>query len=350
MRVLVTGSQGKVGRHVVAAFLRAGDEVIGVDLGRGVFDCALPTDPTVYVQGDLAADAALMYSTVSRFSPDVVVHTAAIPDPSHNAPHAVFTNNITSTFNVLEACVRLGVRRIVNLSSETVPGFHFPQFNHPPDSPLSLPISGGCGAGGAGGLGGVGGMPSIPGSLPLYCPVDEQHPVQPHDPYALSKHFGEQLCDAAVRRRLADPSTPLSIVSIRPSWCQDSGNIARNLGPLVKDKSLPQAGMWAYIVIKDLASAIVKAAKAPGLTGHEVVYIAADDNAGGRDLAAAVKAEYGDAVEMRPLARPDASGLSCAKAKALLGWQPKFTWRDFLTEAGDLRTEAELREAGVLGV
>jgi nucleoside-diphosphate-sugar epimerase len=223
--------------------------------------------------------------------------------------------------------------------SETVPGFHFPQFMYPGSGrgEGKEGMSSGGGLGGSGGLGGVGGSPAIPGSLPLYCPTDEEHPILPHDPYALSKHFGEQLCDAAVRRRCGDPGAPISIVSIRPSWCQDAGNIARNLGPLIKDPSLPQAGMWAYICIADLADAIVRAASVEGLVGHEVVYIAAADNIGGRDLAAAVKAEYGDAVPVRPLARPDASGITCAKAQRLLGWTPRLTWRDFLTEQGDLK-------------
>lgn len=338
MRVLITGSQGKVGKHIVQKFLKEGDEVIGLDVSRGIHDCPLPTDPTVYIQGDLC-DPGVMYSCVSRFQPDAVIHIAAIPDPTHNAPHTVFQNNIMSTFNVLEACVRLGVKRVVYLSSETVPGFHFPQFEYPPNTPEGKVISAGCGRGGSGGLGGVGGQANIPGSLPYYCPVDEEHPIRPMDPYALSKHFGEQLCDAAVRRRLADPNNTISILTIRPSWCQDSTNIVRNLGPLLKNPSLPQAGMWSYIIIDDLATAIVLGAKVDASkieNGHQAVYIAAADNIGNRDLAAAVKKEYGDTVEMKPLSRPDASGLCCKKAEKILGWVPRYTWRDFLTENGEL--------------
>jgi nucleoside-diphosphate-sugar epimerase len=62
-------------------------------------------------------------------------------------------------------------------------------------------------------------LPSRAGAVctPKYCPVDEEHPMQPNNPYSLSKSFGEQLCDAAVRRA----SGALQIISIRPSWCQD---------------------------------------------------------------------------------------------------------------------------------
>jgi UDP-glucose 4-epimerase len=345
MRVLVTGSQGKVGRHVVAAFRAAGDEVIGVDLPRGSFDCPPAANdpfPPVYISGDLL-DGNVMMSTVARYRPDAIVHTAAIPEPSHNVPVDVFTNNLRSTFNVVEAAVLLGVPRLVNLSSETVPGFHFPATSVPFAADRRL--------------GGVGGAPSVPGSVPTFCPTDETEVVAPHDPYALSKHFGEQLCDAAIRRVAAHAAVaardagaaaplpaPLSIVTIRPSWCQDAGNVARNLGPLIRDRSLPQAGMWSYIIIADLARAIVQAAHAGGVAGHEVVYIAAEDNIGGRDLAAAVKAAYGDAVPVRgPLHRPDAAGISCAKAARVLGWRPRYTWRDFLGDDGELLPGAEGR-------
>ncbi len=79
MRILVTGSTGKVGRHVVQSFLAKGDFVIGIDLARGVFDTPLETDPSVYMQADLL-DAGAVYSCISRFTPDAVVHVAAIPD------------------------------------------------------------------------------------------------------------------------------------------------------------------------------------------------------------------------------------------------------------------------------
>jgi nucleoside-diphosphate-sugar epimerase len=71
------------------------------------------------------------------------------------------------------------------------------------------------------------------------------------------------------------------------------------------------------------------------LPGHEVFYIASPDNVGGRDLAAAVRAMHGDAVEVRPLSRPDASGISCAKAERLLGYRPTRSWRDHLTPEGE---------------
>ena len=71
------------------------------------------------------------------------------------------------------------------------------------------------------------------------------------------------------------------------------------------------------------------------------MYIAAADNIGGRDLAAAIKAQYGDAMELKELARTDASGICCAKAKRLIGWEPTCTWRDYLDEQGHAKPTEE---------
>ena len=216
--VVVTGSQGKVGRHVAAAFKRAGWLVVGVDLVRGIYDCPAHGDafPEVYQQVDLC-DAGSVFSVVARFRPAVVVHTAAIPDPTHNAPHEVLQKNTMATFNVVEAAVRFKVARVVYLSSEQVPGY-FASERVVPAQGASL-------------------------GLPHYFPVDEAHPITPSNPYAVSKHFGELLCDAAVRR-----CAELSCVSIRPSWCQDESNIERNLGPLVRDPALGNEGAWRGVV------------------------------------------------------------------------------------------------------
>ncbi|MCY7364429.1 MAG: NAD(P)-dependent oxidoreductase [Frankiaceae bacterium] len=290
MRVLLTGAHGKVGRAASTALLAAGHRVTGVDLAPPVFERDLPGQAR-YVRADLT-DAGAAYAVVRGH--DAVVHAAAIPDPLHDVPHEVFGNNLMSTFNVLEAAVRWGVTRLVNISSETVPGFFFPE------RPL----------------------------LPAYVPVDEDHPVLPQDPYALAKHFGEQLMDAAVRR------SDLRCTTIRPSWVQNADNYSRNLGPMLRDRSELSASLWSYIDAEDLADAIVLAVQTD-LPGHEVFYIASPDNVGGRDLAAAVREHYGAAIQVRELSRPDASGISSAKAERLLGYRPTRSWRDHLTERGE---------------
>jgi UDP-glucose 4-epimerase len=304
MRVLVTGARGKVGRAAVAALKGAGHEVVATDLAEPEFDHFPPGTPA-YVKADLT-DAGQVYALVGGASAgegpkagpfEAVVHAGAIPATGRHAPHVIFGNNMLATFNIVEACVRMRVGRLVNISSETVPGFIFAE----------RPF------------------------LPEYLPLDEDHPVAPQDPYALSKVFGEQLCDAAVRR------SDLRCISIRPTWVQNASTYARNLGPLVRDRSAASVTGWAYIDADDLAEAIRLAAESD-LPGHEVFYIAAPDTIGGRDLHEAWRAAYPSApTKLRPLDRPDASGIDTGKAARLLGWRATRSWRDYLTGDGSPR-------------
>jgi UDP-glucose 4-epimerase len=301
MRVLVTGARGKVGRAAVAALQRAGHETVATDLAAPDFDTP-PAGTAAYVKADLT-DAGEVYALVGGASVgegprpgpfEAVVHAGALPAPGRHAPHVVFGNNLMATFNVVEACVRWGVRRLVNISSETVPGFIFAE----------RPF------------------------LPEYLPLDEAHPVRPQDPYALAKLFGEQLCDAAVAR------SELRCISIRPTWVQNADTYERNLGPFLADRDKASVTGWAYIDADDLAEAIRLAVESDA-PGHEVVYIAADDTIGGRDLQATWQAAYpGASTVLRPVSRPDASGIDTAKARTLLGWQPRRSWRDHLTDEG----------------
>jgi UDP-glucose 4-epimerase len=289
MKVLITGAHGKVGRAATKAMVDAGHTVITTDLSRPGFE-RKPAGTPRYVMADLT-DAGDAYAIVRDV--DAVVHVAAIPEPTGNPPHVVFQTNMMATFNVLEAAVRSGVTRFVYISSETVPGFFFPERDFLPD----------------------------------YAPVDEEHPIHPQDPYALSKHFGEQLMDAAVAR------SDIRAISIRPSWVQYEGNYEQNLGPQIRDASVLSPNLWSYIDADDLADAIVLATESD-LPGHEVFYIASPDNVGGHDFAAILEQYYGDRIESRPLDRVDASGISSAKAQRMLGWTPTRSWRDHLDADG----------------
>jgi nucleoside-diphosphate-sugar epimerase len=307
MRVLVTGARGKVGAATLPALIDAGHEVTALDIGAPVFEAGVPGAPA-YVQADLA-DAGDAFAAVRGH--DAVIHSAAIPEPTRNVPHHVFQNNLMATFNVIEAAVRFGVPRVVNVSSETVPGFFFAERPFVAD----------------------------------YAPIDEEHRIRPQDPYAIGKHFGEQLMDAAGRR------SDLTGISIRPSWVQWEGNYARNLGPVLRDpENTPSASLWSYIDAYDLADALRLAAEAD-TPGHEVIYIASPDNAAGRPLAELIRHHHGDDVELRDHDREDASGTSIAKARELIGYAPVRSWRDYLSPAGELLAEAAERlERGETGV
>ncbi|MEJ0017868.1 MAG: NAD(P)-dependent oxidoreductase [Acetobacteraceae bacterium] len=85
--------------------------------------------------------------------------------------------NAIGTWNLFEAALRNGVRRVVHCSSS---------------SALGLDAS----------------NPRMP---PRYLPIDEAHPLRPTDAYGLSKLCGEQIAEAASRRGL-------EVIVIRPCF------------------------------------------------------------------------------------------------------------------------------------
>jgi nucleoside-diphosphate-sugar epimerase len=275
--------------------MRTGHQVRATDLTRPQWDRLQdPREAEDYVQADLT-DAGACYALVRDC--DAVVHTAAIPQPIHNPPHVVFDNNLLATFNVLEAAIAAGIRRFVNFSSETVPGWIFAYRPFEPE----------------------------------YLPIDEEHPIRPQDPYATAKWFGELLMERAPER--AD----LAAISIRPCWVQDIDSYERNLGPIVRDPSVLVGNYCSYVDVYDLVDATVLAVES-NMPGHEVVYVASPDSIGGHPLEEVVRRHYGlTKTTIRPLPRPDASAIDSSKARRLLGWEPKRSWRDYLDEQGKLR-------------
>lgn len=307
MQILVTGARGKVGAATVADLVEAGHHVTGCDLAPPVYEVS--NRGARYFQADLN-DPGDAFAVVR--GQDVVIHCAALPEPTRNAPHKVFSNNVMATFNLVEACVRVGVDRIVNVSSETVAGMAFAE------RPFAA----------------------------RYAPIDEALENRPQDPYALAKVFGEQLMDAAVAR------SDLRAISIRPSWVQWEGNYERSLGPWLRDPFGGEASesFWSYVDVYDLAHALRLAAES-SLAGHEAMYVAAPDNGAGRPLRELIAHHFGAAVTVGELEREDAGGITSAKAARLIGYRPTRSWRDYLDEDGVLRDEARERLArGQTGV
>jgi UDP-glucose 4-epimerase len=288
LRLLITGSRGRVGQAVVEASIAHGHRTVTTDIGAPHY--GVPGG-TPYLRADLT-DFGEAVGVVAEARPDVIVNSAAIPAPGSDPAHVVFRTNTAIAYNIAEAVARLKIRRLVSLSSETVPGF------------VTAPRP----------------------FLPDYLPVDEAHPIRPQDAYATSKHFSELVCDALVRRSDA------TAVSVRPSWVLSPDMYAAIVPALHQGDLRPPPNQWSYVDTRDLAELIVLAAEA-STPGHEVVYAAQPDNLMGQPLSELVSAAYGDqAPPMRELERPDSGGISIAKARALFGWNPQRTWRD---EVGD---------------
>jgi nucleoside-diphosphate-sugar epimerase len=119
-RVLVTGGAGFLGAQVATALVahRGVEHVVAGDVRRPQH----PVDGVVYEECDVTAPAGLA-QLLERHSIDVVVHLAAIVNPGrdHDLEYRV---DVDGSRNVLEACVAVGVRRIVVSSSGAAYGYH----------------------------------------------------------------------------------------------------------------------------------------------------------------------------------------------------------------------------------
>lgn len=126
-RIVFTGGSGKAGRHVIPYLLAQGHKVLNLDLIR------FP-DPSVDVftlKVDLTDSGQVFNALTTHFNmsgydsgpvpgpPDVVIHFAAYARNMLVPDNECFTANVTSTYNIVEAASKLGVKKIIIASSET---------------------------------------------------------------------------------------------------------------------------------------------------------------------------------------------------------------------------------------
>ena len=118
--VLVTGASGYLGSQVVAA-LAARADVATVALD--VREPARRLAGVAYETADIRA--AEVDGLIARHAPQVVVHLASIVTPGKDSNREFeYSVDVGGTRNLLEACVRHGVRRIIVTSSGAAYGYY----------------------------------------------------------------------------------------------------------------------------------------------------------------------------------------------------------------------------------
>ena len=278
MRIALTGSSGKLGTVVARELREAGHEVIGLDVRGERGPGFVQVELTDYGQViDALAGVNDQHDGI-----DALVHLGAIPAPGIRADVATFHNNMTSTFNVFWAAVRLGIDRIVYASSETV---------------LGLPFD----------------------IDPPYIPVDEEYAPRPESVYSLVKVLEERLATELVRWH-----PELSITALRFSNVMVPEDYAEF--PFDADARTRKWNLWGYIDARDGAQAVQRALEnAPA--GFDTFIIAAADTVMTRPNAELV-AEVFPGVQTRGDLDGTETLLSIDKARRLLGYSPRHSWRD----------------------
>ena len=297
MRIFFTGGSGKAGQHVAAHLAEQGHQVTNADL------VPLGHPSVADLRVDLT-DAGETYSALAGLatfeeldlpeqpSYDAVVHFAAVPAILLKADAATYATNVLSTYNVLEAATRLGVRKIVFASSETTYGICFAQGER----------------------------------RPLYVPVDEEHPTVPEDSYAMSKVANE------VTARSFQARTGADIYGLRINNVIEPHEYTEMFPAFLEDPALRRRNVFAYIDVRDLGQLVQRCLETDGL-GYEVFNVA---NA---DLSVAattdqIRERFYDGVEVRRELGRDETFYAIDKARDLLGYAPEHSWRDVLADPG----------------
>jgi nucleoside-diphosphate-sugar epimerase len=277
-RIALTGSSGKLGT-VVARELRAGGiEVIGLDVAGERGPGFVQVDLTDYGQVVDALGAV----NDQHDGVDAVVHLGAIPAPGLRSDVATFHNNMTASFNVFHAAIRVGVRRIVAASSETVLGL-----------PFDVP--------------------------PPYVPVDEEYEPRPESVYSLVKTLEERMARELVRWH-----PDLSVTALRFSNVMVPEDYAE-FPSFDADARRRKWNLWGYIDARDGAQAIERALRVAE-PGFEAFIIAAADTVMSRPNAELLAEVFPD-VPVRGEVGENDTLLSIDKARRLLGYEPRHSWR-----------------------
>lgn len=285
-QVVLTGGTGKLGRACLTELLEHGYRVTNVDLVRPA------DDPCPFVRADLT-DMGQTMEVLRQVddrhrSVDAVVHLGAIPAPGWAPGAELFRNNTISTYNVFASARHLGIRNIVSASSETVLGL-----------PFDIP--------------------------PPYLPVDEEYPPRPETAYGLSKTMGEEMA-----RQFCRWEPDMKIISLRFSNVMRPDEYAGFPG-FNDDPAGRKWNLWSYIDARDAAQAVRKALEAP-LTGAEVFIIASPDTVMSRPVTE-LAAEFFPGVPWRRDVGPHEALLDSEKARRVLGYDPRYSWRSEVAAA-----------------
>ena len=215
---------------------------------------------------------------------DAIVHFATIPRILQASDVETYKVNVMGTYNVLESALKLGIKKVIFASSETVYGLCF---SHGKPAPLILPIS-------------------------------EEDAVRPMDSYAMSKVVNEETAKAFQRRAGIDIYGLRIGNVVEPDEYHLFKGFCEN--PAIR---LPNA--FNYIDARDLGQAVDLCVQKDGL-GYEVFNVSNDQNSVDLSTEELIKDFYPD-VPLRGEIGPEECLFSNKRIKEKLGFSTKNDWR-----------------------
>jgi nucleoside-diphosphate-sugar epimerase len=291
-RIVFTGGSGKIGRTVVPYLVERGHKVLNLDLKP------LDTPGVNTVLVDLANSGETFDALSMHFgfddlrrgggpAPlDAVVHFAAIPQILMRPDNAMFAANVLSTYNVVEAAVKLGVRKVIIASSITTYGVCFAEGDRDYTR----------------------------------FPVDEDYDADPTDSYGLSKLVGEKIARSFASRTGAD------IYALRIGVVLEASDYAQFPAALAEPLSRKRDA-WSYIDVRDLAQIADLCLEKDGL-GFQVFNASNDEIIANEPTMPFLTRHAPHTPKARELESFEAP-MSNRKARELLGFREEHNWRKY---------------------
>jgi UDP-glucose 4-epimerase len=272
VRILVTGHRGNIGTPVASHLTQLGHDVVGFDRADGM-------DLLDLAQVRRAADGCA-----------AIVHLGALAHDTAGPPEQIMAVNVLGTWNMLLAAEAAGAIRVVHFSSAQVFGIAEAE------------------------------------RLPDYFPVDDEHPRRAMRAYGLSKCLAEDLCAGFTAR------TGIASISLRPVWVWHPGQYQQIEAQWRAEPASEWEPYWeygAFVDVRDVVTAVELALTVPVSGHHRAVLCAADiaATAPALDMAArlAPSVPLRDPAPYR--AEPWRALIDCSAAETLLGWRPRYGWR-----------------------
>jgi nucleoside-diphosphate-sugar epimerase len=277
--VLVTGAAGRFGPWVVSELRQRGYQVVAADVRQRSTDVPRGIHLERFGLYDQKRLSAALEGCAG------VIHLAAFNSPVGRRPELVFRNNTGTTVSVLEAAARAGVSVAVIASSTSVLGLTY----------APTPIS------------------------PRYVPIDEAHPLDLLDPYALSKAADEQTALAVHRR------TGMAVLALRFHWVAPPDAAAERAKRVAAEPAIAAREVWGYVDARDAATACRLALEHSEI-GYAVLNIVAADSLATTPTVDLIR-RYHPTTKIRRGVSGHRSAWSSEQARRLIGYEPQFSWR-----------------------